>query len=100
VARHLQRDALSPDVYDDAILGFVDRSHILTRRRIFAVLLWMMSEIILHPAGDPPIAHHMDQLLLVYKDGLHSDPIQGLEVRKAVAELIAADVRVDFLPSL
>jgi hypothetical protein len=87
------------------------------------VLLWMMPEIILHPgksvesellasatfseagtnagmlpAGDPPVAHHMDQLLLVYKDGLHSDPIQGLEVRKAVAELIAADVRVDYLP--
>jgi hypothetical protein len=52
------------------------------------------------PAEDPPIAHHMDQLLLVYKDGLHSDPIQGLEVRKAVAELIAADVRVDYLPPL
>jgi hypothetical protein len=83
----------------------------------------MMSEIILHPgksvdtellasatfseaglnagmlpAENPPVPHHMDQLLLVFKDRLHADPIQGLEVRKAVAALLAADVRVDYLP--
>ena len=83
----------------------------------------MMSEIILHPgksvdtellasatfseaglnagmlpAENPPIPHHMDQLLLVFKDGFHADPIQGLEVRNAVAALLAADVRVDYLP--
>jgi|HubBroStandDraft_2_1064218.scaffolds.fasta_scaffold315448_2 hypothetical protein len=82
----------------------------------------MMSEIILHPgksvdtellasatfseagsnagmlpAENPPVPHHMDQLLLVFKDGLRTQPIQGLEVRKAVAALIAADVRVDYL---
>jgi hypothetical protein len=52
------------------------------------------------PAEDAPISHPMDQLLLVFKDGLPTNPIQGTDVRKAVAELIAAGVRIDYLPRL